>query len=310
MVSGRKAATLYVRNIPVLTFVGATPTPPTDAIKVGIQTQKVPQSKVPAAGAAAAAQSVASRSPVSDVSPALLTKSNGTMAIAKPNASLDLSSEDPVWKATQVAAQLNQLNRDGFDAKTIGVKAAPAQGNQPAGYQIKVGDKVLTTVNEATFLAGSTQDPSEDALQAANRLRRLMGGAEALSGVEGRYIQTQIGMDAGLPNLLNVVSTLSGYASWYGPGFNGNVSASGEVFNQHAMTAAHRHLPFGTRVRVTNVNNGRSVVVRINDRGPYAGDRILDLSMGAADQIGLISAGVGMIRMDVLGKDVPTIGSR
>ena len=79
----------------------------------------------------------------------------------------------------------------------------------------------------------------------------------------------------------------SGMASWYGPGFQGRRTANGERFNTHELTAAHRSLPFGTRVRVTNKTNGRSVVVRINDRGPYAGGRVIDLSNASAQAIGV-----------------------
>nr|WP_238193251.1 septal ring lytic transglycosylase RlpA family protein [Methylobacterium frigidaeris] len=79
----------------------------------------------------------------------------------------------------------------------------------------------------------------------------------------------------------------AGVASWYGPGFHGRKTANGERFNTHALTAAHRSLPFGTQVRVTNSTNGRSVVVRINDRGPYVGGRVIDLSNAAARAIGV-----------------------
>lgn len=90
-------------------------------------------------------------------------------------------------------------------------------------------------------------------------------------------------------------SAQSGKASWYGPGFHGKRTASGEKFNSNAMTAAHRTLPFGTRVRVVNKKNGRSVVVRINDRGPYAHGRIIDLSRASAQAIGI--SGVGLVEM-------------
>ena len=86
-----------------------------------------------------------------------------------------------------------------------------------------------------------------------------------------------------------------GAASWYGPGFQGRRTASGEIFNTHALTAAHRSLPFGTQVRVTNERTGRSVVVRINDRGPYAHGRIIDLSKAAAQAVGV--AGVGRVTL-------------
>jgi rare lipoprotein A len=79
----------------------------------------------------------------------------------------------------------------------------------------------------------------------------------------------------------------SGGASWYGPGFHGRRTASGETFNQNAMTAAHKSLPFGSRVRVVNQQTGRSVVVRINDRGPFVRGRIIDLSKASAQALGI-----------------------
>ena len=83
----------------------------------------------------------------------------------------------------------------------------------------------------------------------------------------------------------------TGHASWYGPGFHGRRTASGETFNANALTAAHRTLPFGTRVRVMNKSAGRSVVVRINDRGPYAHGRVIDLSRASAQAIGISGTG-------------------
>ena len=93
----------------------------------------------------------------------------------------------------------------------------------------------------------------------------------------------------------------NGQASWYGPGFHGRRTANGEVFNSNELTAAHPSLPFGTKVRVTNMNNGQSVVVRINDRGPFAGGRIIDLSAGAARSINMINSGVAPVKVEVLG---------
>ena len=78
-----------------------------------------------------------------------------------------------------------------------------------------------------------------------------------------------------------------GKASWYGPGFHGKKTASGQRFNQHALTAAHPRLPLGTRARVTNLHNGKAVDVTINDRGPYHGGRIIDLSRGAAKRLAM-----------------------
>ncbi|WP_456085398.1 septal ring lytic transglycosylase RlpA family protein [Microvirga pudoricolor] len=88
-----------------------------------------------------------------------------------------------------------------------------------------------------------------------------------------------------------------GQASWYGPGFHGRSTASGERFNSMAMTAAHRYLPFGTKLRVVNEKNGRSVVVRVNDRGPFAHRRIIDLAKGPALELGLMSAGTAYVSL-------------
>jgi len=88
-------------------------------------------------------------------------------------------------------------------------------------------------------------------------------------------------------------------ASWYGPGFHGRKTASGERFDQNAMTAAHKTLPFGTRVRVVDQRTGKSVRVRINDRGPFVKGRALDLSRGAAKAIGLIEPGHARVCMEV-----------
>lgn len=92
----------------------------------------------------------------------------------------------------------------------------------------------------------------------------------------------------------------TGEASWYGPGFFGNRTASGEVLRPGTMTAAHRTLPFGTKVKVTNLWNGRSAIVRINDRGPFHGNRIIDLAHGAAQNLGLVASGVAQVRLEVV----------
>lgn len=92
-----------------------------------------------------------------------------------------------------------------------------------------------------------------------------------------------------------------GVASWYGPGFHGKTTANGERYNQYAMTAAHKILPLGTTVTVTNVRTRRSVTLRINDRGPFVDDRVIDLSRKAAEQLGIIAAGTGRVRIQTVG---------
>ncbi|WP_236174394.1 septal ring lytic transglycosylase RlpA family protein [Pseudomonas pseudonitroreducens] len=91
-----------------------------------------------------------------------------------------------------------------------------------------------------------------------------------------------------------------GTASYYGKAHHGKRTASGERFNQNALTAAHRTLAFGTRVKVTNLDNGRSVVVRINDRGPYGRGRIIDVSKAAAEQLNMLRSGTARVRLEGL----------
>ncbi|WP_455381451.1 septal ring lytic transglycosylase RlpA family protein [Salinispira pacifica] len=93
-----------------------------------------------------------------------------------------------------------------------------------------------------------------------------------------------------------------GIASWYGPDFQGKLTASGEIFDTNKFTAAHKSLPFGSIVKVTNLENNRSVVVRINDRGPYVAGRIIDLTHAAAGAIGMLGNGTAKVRLDVLHK--------
>ena len=99
-----------------------------------------------------------------------------------------------------------------------------------------------------------------------------------------------------------IARTFGGQASWYGPGFHGRLTANGERYNQNAMTAAHPTLRFGTRVKVTNLRNRRSVVVRINDRGPYAKGRVIDVSAAAARSLGMIKSGVAPVKVTILGR--------
>ncbi|MCF7913981.1 MAG: septal ring lytic transglycosylase RlpA family protein [Spirochaetaceae bacterium] len=92
----------------------------------------------------------------------------------------------------------------------------------------------------------------------------------------------------------------TGYASWYGGKFQGRQTASGEVFDTNKLTAAHKTLPFGTVVEVTNLDNGKSIEVRINDRGPFVEGRVIDLSRAAAVKIGMMSTGIAPVKVEVV----------
>ena len=91
-----------------------------------------------------------------------------------------------------------------------------------------------------------------------------------------------------------------GIASWYGPGFDGNYTANGEIYDMNGISAAHKTLPFGTIVRVVEFSTGKSIVVRINDRGPFIEGRIIDLSKGAARELGIIDKGITKVGLRIV----------
>lgn len=113
------------------------------------------------------------------------------------------------------------------------------------------------------------------------------------------------------PNYANARSNSpmvqEGTASWYGGKFHGRKTASGERFNTYDLTAAHRTLPMNTLVKVTNLSNGKSVVVRINDRGPYVGKRVIDLSYSAANELGFVKRGVAKVRLERIPRAKPQL---
>jgi len=107
------------------------------------------------------------------------------------------------------------------------------------------------------------------------------------------------------PNLVsvNMVDLGTMTASWYGPKFHGNLTANGEIYNQMALTAAHKTMAFGSFLKITNLKNGKSIVVRINDRGPYIEGRDLDLSKGTAIALGMIKRGVIKVKVEEINPD-------
>jgi rare lipoprotein A len=124
--------------------------------------------------------------------------------------------------------------------------------------------------------------------------------ADSVPSLDDRFLQKPRFAPTAPGQQIATAGTQVGQASWYGPGFYGGRTANGEVFRPGTYTAAHRWLPFGTRVRVTNLNNGLKAVVRINDRGPFSGGRIIDLAHGAASALGLTSSGIAQVRLEVL----------
>jgi rare lipoprotein A len=125
----------------------------------------------------------------------------------------------------------------------------------------------------------------------------LIAASLALAAGCGRRVTARVPVP---PAAAPIGWSETGVASWYGIPYDGRRAASGEIFDMRALTAAHRTLPFNTWLEVTNLDNGKRVDVRINDRGPFVGGRIIDLSMGAADRIGMVGAGLAKVRLKVI----------
>jgi rare lipoprotein A len=153
----------------------------------------------------------------------------------------------------------------------------------------------------ALVLAGSAQMPVHAAGFSSGTLPSFsIIPAESAPSFDERFLHKPQMAPLTPGQQIATAGTQVGQASWYGPGFYGGRTASGEVFRPGTYTAAHRWLPLGTRVRVTNLNNGLKAVVRINDRGPFSGGRIIDLAHGAASALGLTSSGIAQVRLEVL----------
>ena len=175
-----------------------------------------------------------------------------------------------------------------------------------------ITDRALASAPEATDLSSDADDPTLRGLNAAQLDR--MRAADEIAGEDPPLVipRERSAPDRGDRTAAEpqpepepepepepaAEAGYIGHASWYGPGFHGKKTASGEVYDQNAMTAAHKTLPFGTNLRVTNTANGRSVVVRVNDRGPFVAGRDLDLSRAAAQQLGF--DGVATVRIEQL----------
>ncbi|MDB5097090.1 MAG: rare lipoprotein [Cyanobacteria bacterium RYN_339] len=181
-------------------------------------------------------------------------------------------------RANQFAEALNRVyTKGGLRPDQI----TPGRRNNQ--YVILAGKEAILTIDDKLAAAQGSK-PAQLALGWIDNVRTAMGGVpfaqQASRG--GMFLS----------------GSRIGHASWYGPGFNGRRSASGERFDQNMMTAAHKTLPFGTLLLVTNLTTKRSCIVRINDRGPYVAGREIDLSAAAARSIGV--GGVATVRIDIL----------
>jgi rare lipoprotein A len=195
----------------------------------------------------------------------------------------DNSNVNALNETKKIALSLNKLL---YEKKLRADRIMPAiHGND---YVLHVDSDVIFSVNKKLAKSEKT-NPSSLTLKWANNLRTALGGKPITYRGVSRSLSSYSRGDAQY-----------GYASWYGGRFQGRRTSSGEVFNTNDYTAAHRYLPLGTQVMVTNLGTGRSVMVKINDRGPFVSQRIIDLSSNAFRAIAPLNSGVIRIRMDVL----------
>jgi rare lipoprotein A (peptidoglycan hydrolase) len=213
------------------------------------------------------------------------------MVIASP-ASAETQSTDGSKTATSTTRTPRFTSRQGlaFEAPSIprfGTPKAVASNEQPqATGRVFYQRPAKSTSKVAT--PRSTQTNKVSAQQVSNSRSgfSLSKMVKPASSSKPSYMST---------GLLQ-----SGKASWYGSDFHGGKTANGETYDMNSQTAAHRTLPFGTMVKVTNLNNGQETVVRVNNRGPFREGRIIDLSKGAASQLGMISRGIASVKLEVL----------
>ncbi|MEM9567173.1 MAG: septal ring lytic transglycosylase RlpA family protein [Cyanobacteria bacterium P01_E01_bin.34] len=202
-------------------------------------------------------------------------------------------SANPEDMAADLIERLNQLAQSEPESYDIGLIAG---GN----YAVTVDGTAVIEIDDTVQSTFRDRDRSATAASVANQMRRVLQGASPIDASDAVVVARASSDYTPNPVTDNVVSTQRGLASWYGPGFAGRLSANGEIFNPEHMTAAHKYLPFNTMVEVINLVTGSSVVVRINDRGPFVGERIIDLSAAAARSIGLMQRGVGPVEIRIL----------
>lgn len=194
-------------------------------------------------------------------------------------------------RAKKVAGELQNFINQNNNPKLI----------RPVNYGrnvlIKAGDTVIVTADTANARAFGVST-HELAYTWANNIRVALGAPKMLKD----YSSVSRGMYTLDFQRKYIGTKQSGLASWYGGRFNGRKTSDGSRFNKEEFTAAHKTLPFGTLVRVKNLHNGRTCVVKINDRGPFVHNRIIDLSKASASEIGVLSRGIAKVQIEVIGR--------
>lgn len=190
------------------------------------------------------------------------------------------------------------------------VQAQPLSNSvESANLANRVLDQNGQSISSALFKMNALSNNNSAIASKATAVTALSITETAGNRVKSQNIPARIEVDnKSEPGIIDRLSTVAseavrkftqtGMASWYGRQFHGRKTASGDKFDMYAMTAAHRSLPLNCFIRVTNKSNGKSVVVKVNDRGPFHGNRVLDLSYGAANKLGITNSGTGNVTIE------------
>lgn len=208
----------------------------------------------------------------------------------------DVSAED---KAESLADKLQELLKD---ERLDAGKLSPAVEGQMAAIHLDGSTVLKFDLPQLQSSNDGGPNALEYSLKVVNTIRTVLG-AQPIPSTFLKMAETQGADQAflacmtphGAPTSGNFAPDFSGHASWYGGKFHGRRTSNGDVFNMNGLTAAHRTLPFGTKLLVMNRRTGDSCVVQVNDRGPFVDDRIIDLSRGAAEKLNMLSSGVAMV---------------
>ncbi len=214
-------------------------------------------------------------------------------------------------KAEDIAAKLDQLVKS---KKFSADKLYPVKTND--GIVLKIDGTDLFKLSNSELASSTilgqvqlteTKDFNAQSLECGLKLTNVIRTAFGVKALPASFLKlaelTARHSLADLTAMAKATSKFSGNASWYGPHFHGHKTSDGTIFNQEGLTAAHRSLPFGTKLLVLNRKTGASCVVKVNDRGPFIGGRIIDLSKGAARQLNMLGSGVAMVDCIVLGRE-------
>jgi len=216
----------------------------------------------------------------------------GTLAVPAHSSSARPSSAEP--SSQQMAASQDMAPPAPSRSDLRPDPAAPALHDAPAAAVQDAPGFAPPAASIPTPAVGQPDPPAAAAIPDAEPVPRVEAprpGSNRPYVVRGRQY---------VPQAALVDHSERGLASWYGQGFHGRPTASGERFDMHALTAAHKTLPIPSTIRVTHVRSGRSVVVRVNDRGPFSGDRVLDLSYAAAQRLGFAHQGTAEVQIELL----------